>query len=365
MVKHVLMGFVAVVFLAACGVPDSELSMTDDLQGEAELMEEGQELASSAAKSWFPLNAGNEWVFENATGTRTLKVEAVGTGIARVTGLHAEGKWLGVAAGSPNTLYAWDGDAGNWNVFIRFGYAKTAWSYAQSDSPCQTFAAKRSATGQSYTTAAGTFKDTRSMSFTLTPPPNVRCAQPDFSELVFAAKTGPVFIRLPDGTKLGLKSAKVGTATFPKSTVSGAVTVTTKADKVSYINYENTIRCVTAPCPSNGVNAEAHVTTTLTNNTTQTHTFQFTSGCQTNIEVVDAAGTVVKNVGSDRMCAMVVFDVPLAPGATKTWTETVPLIADSGEQLNGTYTFRSTVHASAETWSGSMTATKSFSVSVQ
>lgn len=363
MVKNAFVASFAVFALAACGVPDSEASITDTVSGEPEIVEVGQDLSSSRVKDWFPLNAGNEWVFEGSNDeTKTIRISSVGGGIAYVTGLHAEGKWVGVAPSVPNTLYAWDSNQGQWNVFIRFGYAVTPWTYKHSDSGCETFAAKRASTGQSYTTDGGTFKDTRSISFSMVGGANLRCMQGDFSELVFAAKVGPVFIRKADGTKYALKTAKVGPVTYPATT--GSVLVKTTTDKASYVNQSNTIRCITTPCPSNEVSAEAKVTITIVNTTSQTQSFRFNSGCQTNVEIIDSAGKVVTNTAISRMCSMALTSFTLSPGATKSWSEAVPLISDAGEQLRGSYTVKGSVKPASSSWTGSLSGTTAINVSL-
>lgn len=366
MVKNVLIASLSVFAFVACGIPDADMAVSDDVQAEAEVLEEGsQELTSSLVKDWFPLQAGNEWTFQGLNGTRTVKVEYANGNIAYVTGLHAEGKWVGVSASTPNTLYAWDSDAGRWNVFIRFGYAVTPWTYYQSNGGCQKFAAKRTATGAEYAMPAGAFSDTRTIGFTMQPAPNVRCAQPDFTELVFAAKVGPIVMRNGLGEKLALISAKVGATLYPKSTVTGSVVVKTTTDKATYTNYANTIRCITTPCPSNEVTADANVTITMVNSTNEVQSFRFSSGCQTKIEIIDSMGKVVRNNEISRLCTMALTTVALSPGQTKTWTESVPLAADSGEQLRGTYKIKGSVIPSSSGWTGSLSGTATVTVAVQ
>ena len=363
MVKNAFVAAFSLIAFAACGVPDSEVVVSDEVSSEPEIMEAGQELSSSAVKDWFPLEKGNEWVFKGLSSQKTVRVVAVGTGIAYVTGLHAEGKWVGVSASTPNTLYAWDGDAGRWNVFIRFGYSVTSWTYNQSEGACSKFAARRTSTGQEYATVAGAFSDTRAIGFTMTPPANVRCAQPDFGELVFAARVGPIMIKRPDGEKFALQSAKVGVTTLPRAT--GSVVVKTTTDKTAYLNQSNTIRCITTPCPSNEVTAEAKVTITLVNTTSEVQSFRFNTGCQTNVQIFDATGKIVKNLETARMCTMALSTVALSPGQTRSWVETVSLISDLGEQLDGTYKVAGSVRPASSGWTGSLTGSATINVAVQ
>jgi hypothetical protein len=169
--------------------------------------------------------------------------------------------------------------------------------------------------------------------------PNVRCAMPAFSEVTFAPNVGPVMVKTAAGDKYVLKSANVNGTVYPKA-VSGAAKGALRADKSSYTNQSNTIRCITTPCPSNEVTAVAKLTYTVTNTGTSAQTWQFSSGKQFDVDVVNSAGKVVKRWSDGRMFTMALSTFTLAPGASKTFTAEIELKDTNGVQLSGAYSVK-------------------------
>ncbi len=333
MVRNVLtvVGFAAL--FAACGVDSQADVGTGSFEPELEIAE--GELASSKVSSWFPMAEGNTWTLQTASGaTRTVSYSDVEGGVAWLDGMVPDGRWAGIATGSPNTLYTWN-DNGYWEAFIRFGYAKLQWQWGSG--ACGTFTAKRSATGRKVVTPAGTFTDTRSIEFTLKPSPTARCAAPSFSEFTFAANVGLVQIKTPAGEVFNLTSAKVGTKTWPQ-TSGGGLIAKLSTDKASYSSTGNTIVCITTPCPGNEIPATAKLTYTITNAGTTSKTWQFSSGCQTNTQLFDSKGAVVKSLEIARLCIQALTSFTLAPGQSKTFTEELQLTGDNGQLLDGDYT---------------------------
>ncbi len=328
-----LLTVVGLMVLAACGVDSSAKVGNDQFAPELEVAE--GELSSSKVSAWFPMGEGNEWVLQTASGqTRTVTFSDLADSVAWLDGMVPNGRWAGVASSAPNTLYTWDESGNRWDAFLRFGYAVSSWQWGSG--ACGTFTAKRSATGRKVETAAGTFTDTRSIEFVLKPSPTARCVAPSFSEFTFAANVGLVQIKTPAGEQFDLVSAKVGTKRWPLPSAGPVSKLST--DKAVYTSKGNTIVCITTPCPSNEEPAVAKLTYTLTNTTSTTRTWQFSSSCQTNTLVYDSKGDVVKNFEIARLCLASLTHVTLAPGQSKTYTEELTLTGDSGQLLQGDYT---------------------------
>lgn len=357
MYKRITFVVSAALLLGACGVPSSDALVGGEIAGDPELASEGQELSSSRAQAWFPLAEGNSWELESATSSKTIRIEYIQNNVALLTGLFADDLWIGLAPSTPNTLYAWDDYAGRWNTMIRFGYAVTPWKWSTS-ATCRSFDAKRASTGTSYVTAAGTFSDTRTISFAQIGAPNVRCEAPAFSEIGFAANVGIVTL-VSGGERYTLKSAHVGTKSYP-AVAQGKLTTTVRSDATSYVNHANTIRCITAPCPSNEQTATATFTMRVTNGTSSVQKLSFSSGKQFDFELIDAAGKVVKAYGDGRIYTMALTAITLNPGQSKDFIASMELKDRDGNQLRGSYQVRGIVPLST----GALEAKSSFSVSV-
>ncbi|MHB8873878.1 MAG: BsuPI-related putative proteinase inhibitor, partial [Myxococcaceae bacterium] len=287
MVGNRVFAVVLALVVTGCGV-DSEGVVTVDADTDEAVL--GAELGANDAAKWFPMSQGNQWVFGSPGGTRTVEVTWAYGSSRHVTGLVAEGgQWLGYGASNHNTLSAWSQESYTWSAFIRFGYAVTPWRYDLSESACQRFIARRSATGVTVQTPAGTFANARSIAFDLDAPSNVRCAAPYFRELTFVAGVGPVKVVSGAGEVFLLQSAKVGA-----KLIAAPLWAKVTSDKAVYLNQANTIRCITTPCPGNGVTAQAVFTLTVTNRGAASKTWHFSSGHQFDFEVLDASGAVVR-----------------------------------------------------------------------
>lgn len=298
-------------------------------------------VTSNKAELWFPMAEGNSWELERAaTGDkRTVKFEGVYEGIGLLSGLTLDdGRWMGGNKTSPNSLYTWTEATNTWEAFVRFGYATTSWSWGEG--ACNAYKVKRSATNLTVTTPAGTFTGARTIAFERKPSPTARCQPPAFTELTFAPGVGLIAVDTYDG-KFLLKSAKVNGATVPSATT--GVKGVLKLDKATYVNKPNTIYCITTPCPGNDVTAVAKATYTLSNSGTKSETFQFTSGCQFDLKLIDAAGTVVRSLAENRFCTLSLTSLTLAPGESKTYSVDVALSTRGGEQLFGNYTAKATL----------------------
>ncbi len=326
--------------LFGCGGTDLSTGLSEDaLDSETELGEGTSELASSAARTWFPMSEGDEWVLASGTSKLTVKVDAASGALRHVTGLNigTEGLWLGFSSSSPNSLYAYNEDLNQWGPFVRFGYASTPWKFETRNGGCDTFSAKRTQTGSSVVTPAGTFGDSRTIGFDLRPGPMVMCAAPTFKSITFIPSVGPVQIVSGAGEVFKLVSAKVGSKRFPASPA-GTVSAKVTSDKTLYRNVPNSIRCITTPCPSNEVTARATFNLTVTNGTSSTKAYEFSSGQQFDFQIFDSAGRLVKSWSNDRMFTLAFTYVSIPAGGSKTFTGEVDLRDSNGLQLRGSYT---------------------------
>ncbi len=352
--------FASLLALSACGAGAASTGVPGDLVATDVETTEG-ELSTSAVATWFPMQYGNTWNLVSSSGsTRQIAIsDTYQSTYAYVDGLTPGGQWLGVASAAGTTLYSYSFTTEGWSTLIRFSTLGT-WQYETSGGSCGTY----NVTGEklsSYTTPAGTFSGVRSFTFNVKGGPTVRCAMPEISGLVFAPGVGVIAYTAGNGTVYKLKSAKVAGKTIPSSTPGTAdVSSVVTTDKTIYTSQPNTIRCITTPCPSNEKAAEAKFTYVVTNRGTSSVTYQFSSGCQFNVELSDAAGRVVLNPIAVRSCIAALTNFTLQPGQSKTFTDTLELRDGSGELLNGTYTAKA--YLMPRTASSAAAATATFKV---
>ncbi|MCU0695048.1 MAG: BsuPI-related putative proteinase inhibitor [Myxococcaceae bacterium] len=350
-----------VLVLAACGPDASSLTGAEDVDtDEAVATTEGELTSSSRAGLWFPMQTGNTWTYESTQGsTRTVRLGTVSNGMGELSGLLPASAWVGVSGSSSTTLMRWDGSTNQWQSWLRFGFAKTAWSVGSE--PCTGARFRRSATGSTVATPAGAFTDTRTIAVEQVSHPTAFCAPPAFSELTFAAGVGLVAFRTGRGERFVLRSATVDGKRVPVA--NGTVTASVTLDKASYVNTPNTIRCVTTPCPSNEKTAVARVAFTVTNGSASSQTWNFRTGCQVEVELVSSSGLVVKRLSDEQACTMALTSVTLASGQSRTWNAELPLADRDGLQLDGTFTARARLIPSANAGSAPV-ATRSLSVRI-
>lgn len=340
--------------LLACG-PDAVAQLGDEGDDSFEVVE-GELTATSRALTWLPLANGNEWTFRSAAGeTRTVKLSQVADGMALVTGLWPQPTWVGVTSSGSTTLFQWNGEA--WLPLVRFGYARNTWQ--TSKAPCSGLVGQRTATGTVIETAAGSFADTRTVGYSQVTAPNIRCAPPPLSELAFQSGLGLVTFRTGTNETFSLVRAVVGGKATPAATVATKLSL----DQASYVSYPNTIQCITVPCPSNAKTAAAKVTFELRNTSSTTQSWQFSTGCQFDVELVSAMGRVVRRLSDDRMCTFALSSLTLAPGQSRSYQASLPLEDRDGLQLSGTYSVRARLIPSSNA-SSAPSATGSLRVDV-
>jgi hypothetical protein len=320
--------------LVSCGPSTADLSSAP-MEAETAADDIGTstgELVSNRSDFWFPMQEGNSWTFEKPTGeVRKVTFEGVYDGIGYMDGLITNGRWMGTSKTAPNSFYSWIEATNTWEPFIRFGYAVTSWDFGAG--ACNAYTVKRGPAVASVKTPAGTFTGTRTIVFDRKPSPTARCQPPSFTELTFAPGVGLIAIDTYDG-KFFLTQAVVNGKAIPAaSTIKGSL----KLDKAIYVNKPNTIVCITTPCPGNAVTAIAKATYTVTNQGTKSQTFQFNTGCQFDIQLVDDKGTTARSLSANQFCTQSLTNFTLAPNASKTFTADVPLENAQG-QLLGNFT---------------------------
>ena len=350
------------LFAAACG-PDAAASLAPGAFVDDEAVS-SDALTSSAVSDWWPVSSANTWTFANGTKTQTLRFADYAENIAYLTGLTEQGFYVGYNTRG-TTLYNWNFDASAWQGFVRFASASTSWSFSLgSNGPCDTWVAERTATGRTVTTPAGSFSDTRTISFAPKGGPTVRCAASELADITFAANVGPVAFT-KGGVTYTLKSALVAGKRYPSSTpVEVKVKGFVRTDALTYNNKPNSIRCITTPCPSNERAALVNVTYTVTNHGTSPVTYQFSSGCQFNLELLNSSGRVLQSASALRDCAQGLTSFTLQPGRSKDFFDSMEVRGSNGELINepGTYSIRATL--TPRTAAPELKATTSFRLTV-
>jgi hypothetical protein len=347
------------VSLFACG-PDA-IAVVGEEETELDGLEtyDAELTSTSRSMTWFPMQTGNTWTFKNTSGTsRTVTLTQVGDGMALLTGLFASPTWVGLTSDATTSLMMWSGST--WVPFVRFGYASTTWK--TSSELCTGLIGRRFSTGTAVTTTAGSFTDTRTIAFAQVSSPTVLCAPPAFNELTFVPNVGLVAFRTGSGQRFSLVSAKVNGKVFPvapAADISARVTL----DQANYVSIPNTIRCITTPCDSNAQTAQARVSFELRNTGSASKTWQFSTGCQFDVDVVSSSGTVVHRLSEGRACTFALTSLTLAAGQSRVYTATIPLEDKTGLQLDGTYSVRAKLIPSSNA-ATAPTATGSLSVSV-
>ncbi len=303
--------------------------------------------AAQDVPGWCKFERGNVWNLEDqATGqTREVRCDYSDRSFRYVSGLFGGDFWFWVDRSYPS-LYVWNADDGAWSFAARFGVTntRTTWDLDPTGSVCEDYKARWASFGTTISTPAGRFTNCRQLTLQLTPPPNVRCVAPPEASIWFKYGVGIVKVTTPLGEEYLLKSAIVGNAVYPATPApTGGFATTVTLDKSSYQNRPNTIRCIRAPCPSNQVNDTAKVTFTVRNDTGASKTFNFSSGCQFNVEIADQNGRAVAALSDRIFCTMAFSNFTLRAGESKTFQADMELIDRSDLQLDGTFTVRAFV----------------------
>jgi len=299
--------------------------------------------------TWFPLWEGNEWVFHSGLHEVRVATDYQDGNNYYLTGFLGADQWAYQNAW--NTTYAtrilsWNPNSASWSDLLRFEKANNVtWNVNLTNGACDTYKAQRKATGVSSSTPVGSFTSARRYQFDLVPEANVRCATPLMQSVVFAPGVGPVEFKSAAGTVYKLVSADVDGWSYglvaPKQTLSSnGVQATLSLSSSRYNNQPNTIACITQPCPSNQVNGVANITFTVKNTGSTSKTFNFESGHQTEFVVVDSTGTTIAKWGSNQVFTQSATSVTLAAGQSKTWTATLEMLDNQGQQLAGYYTLQ-------------------------
>jgi Intracellular proteinase inhibitor len=341
-----ILGVLAAVALFSCGVDES---MT---QGVEETETAGDALSLNPIGNWFPMTANNSWSFEKVggTGTRTVSILAGSGRTVQLAGLFNNTVTLSTSGSS---VLLRDSNTQKSTTFLRFG-ATGSWTFGSG--PCGTFEVTAVKDVEPLLTVGGIFNDRRTFKFSQRTNPVVLCTPAPVVELSFAAGKGLVSFKTGSGETFALTNTNVGG--LNTSPVSATITL----DKASYANKPNSIRCITAPCPSNAEIDRAQLKYTLKNNGTSSVTYRFTNGCWFNVVVVNSDALAVRNEDAIRFCTQATGEFTLVPGASKTFSQELPMEDLSGGQFEGNYTVYAYLSTSS---SGSAIASKSFTVTTR
>ncbi len=351
----------ALALFAACGGPEMDESTAKG----PELAEQEAELTARAS-DWFPLSVGNDWVMTSSTtgAQHHINVDHEGNGFFYVGGLdRVDGKWLAFGTTATSTLFAWNADSSGWSSFVRFSQMSSPWDYSPSGGACDQFVVRRSKSNVKVTTPAGAFTKGRTFSFSLNPPPYVRCVAPLFQELTFVQGVGLVSFVSGTGETFLLESAQVGATQYPAPVPVSTLSASVSTDRAVYLNKPNTIRCVTTPCPTNAVTALASFSFTVTNTGSTSKQVRFSHGQQFEFDVLDAGGKVVTAWSDSQSFTAAATSFTLAAGASRTFSGQVPMLDRKGLQLDGTYVVRGKL--TATNVSPALTSTSIFRVDEQ
>lgn len=296
-----LIGALALVSFASCGVDSAAVVAQDELAGPtADVAETEQGLTIA---NYLPLRAGNEWSLEDGTSGRSLRITRASGTVHLVEGFGSSPAWMAFAG---TRLWIWNQGASQWETFVNFrSNAETQFSMG---SPCEQFTVTPVRGTVSVTTPAGTFTAAKRYQFTVRPPPYVRCAQPPFSSLTFAENAGLVELGMADGRTFSLARASVSGRRYPMPTVKG--TLTTDAAQVR-IGADGS--------------ATIHASYVVRNETSEPVAFQFSNGQQFQLEVTNASGDILYVWSATRRFTAALSTFSLQPGASKTTTDTITL----------------------------------------
>lgn len=335
MKSSILMSLVA-VSLFACGPDALAVVGEDDTELDGTETYDAELTSTSRSKTWFPLQNGNTWTFKNAAGaTRTVRLSQVAENMGLLTGLFANPVWVGLSSNASTTLMMWTGSS--WVPLVRFGYASTSWR--TSSELCTGLIGRRLSTGTVVSTPAGSFSDTRTISYAQVSSPTTLCAPQAFNELSFVPQKGLVAFRTGTNQRFTLVSAKINGVVFPAAPEAN-ITTRLALDQASYLSTPNTIRCITTPCDSNEQTAEARVTFELRNTGSTSKTWQFSTGCQFDVELVSMSGQVVRRLSDGRACTFALTSLTLAAGQSRSYSATISLADRDGLQLDGVYSVK-------------------------
>jgi len=142
---------------------------------------------------------------------------------------------------------------------------------------------------------------------------------------------------------------QVNGQTYPPPAGAGIV-ATLQADQDVYTNHPAAVSC--PPCVTNWPpcmlpcylieekTAVAQFTFEVTNEYVSPRAFQFSSGQQFDIEIIDEAGLVVTAWSDDKFFTQALTSFTLDAGETMTFVADMPVKDRDGQQLNGTYQAR-------------------------
>jgi hypothetical protein len=167
--------------LVGCG-PESSAVIDGETElaalPEADVAETSEQALT--ATNFFPLRAGNTWNLSDGSTTKTVRVVRSSGSVHLVEGLSSSPVWMAFAG---TRLWVWNPTDRAWQTFVNFGSAtQTKFSFG---GPCETFTVTQAGNKLALVTPAGSFSPAVRYTFTLSPPPYVRCAMPMLAALTF------------------------------------------------------------------------------------------------------------------------------------------------------------------------------------
>ena len=128
------------------------------------------------------------------------------------------------------------------------------------------------------------------------------------------------------------------------------IVATLQTDQAVYTNQPASAWC--PPCTTNDPpcmlpcyfmeeqTAVAHFAFAVSNQSDAPRTFEFSTGQQFDIQIIDESGAIVAAWSDDKVFPQMMTSFTLAPGETKTFTADMALKDRDGQQLNGSYEAR-------------------------
>jgi eight-cysteine-cluster-containing protein len=289
--------------LSGCGVESSAVieGETDVLAGpEADASEASQALT---ATNFFPLRAGNTWTLSDGSTTKTVRVVRSSGSVHLVEGLSSSPAWFAFAG---TRLWVWNTTERAWQTFVNFGSAtETRFSFG---GPCETFTVTQAGNKLALLTPVGSFSPAVRYTFTLSPPPHVRCAMPQLSALTFTENAGLLELRNPNQQTWSLATATVNGRSYPAPTAKATLTM-------NQARYQLT---------ADG-SATLRATFVVKNETSRPMTFNFSSSQQFELQVETSSGQSSYFWSADKSFLAALSSFTLQPSQSRTFSETFTL----------------------------------------
>jgi hypothetical protein len=287
--------------LVGCG-PESSAVIDGETEfaalPEADVAETSEQALT--ATNFFPLRAGNTWNLSDGSTTKTVRVVRSSGSVHLVEGLSSNPVWMAFAG---TRLWVWNTTDRAWQTFVNFGSAtQPRFSFG---GPCETFTVTQAGNKLALVTPAGSFSPAVRYTFTLSPPPYVRCAMPMLAALTFTENAGLVELRNPNQETWSLATATVNGRSYPAPTAKATLTM-------NLARYQ---------LDADG-SASLRATFVVKNETTRAMTFNFSSSQQFELKVETSSGETAYFWSADKSFLAALSSFTLQPNQSRTFSET-------------------------------------------